>query len=363
MNQHHLLPFGWNEFFADHFQSYATRGYAAGRVMLESKDLYQLFTERGEVFARLTGKLRHQAANRDALPAVGDWVVISPQSNEDKATIHATLPRSSKFTRKVAGSRTEEQIVGTNIDTVFIVTSLNQEFNLRRIERYLVVVRASGAKAVIVLSKSDLCDDLEGFFAATQTVASGVPIHAISVVSQRGIDVLTHYFVQGHTVALLGSSGVGKSTLVNHLIGHDAQKIQEVREQDGRGRHTTTRRELMLLPQGGLVLDTPGMRELQLWDADEGMHLIFDDIEALAKQCYFGDCRHQDEPRCAVREALAADLLDAARYRSYEKLQNELAYLARRQDVNAQITEKKKWKKLTREASQRAWMKRNHSKP
>jgi len=358
MNHHHLTPFGWNEFFEDHFQFYAASGYAAGRVMLEDKHLYHLFTERGEVSAHITGKLRHQAVNREALPAVGDWVVIRPQPNENKATIHAVLPRTSKFTRKVAGSRTEEQIVGTNIDTVFVVSSLNQEFNVRRIERYLIIARSSGADPVIVLSKSDLCEDVEGRIAETQAVASGAPVHAISVIREEGMEALARYFTRGQTVALLGSSGVGKSTLINHLIGRDAQRIQEVREHDGRGRHTTTRRELILLPQGGLVLDTPGMRELRLWDGEDGMHLIFDDIEALVNQCYFGDCRHQDEPRCAVRDALAAGAIDSTRYRSYEKLQNELAYLARRQNLNAQITEKKKWKKLSRQASQRAWNKR-----
>jgi ribosome biogenesis GTPase len=221
-----------------------------------------------------------------------------------------------------------------------------------------VVVLESGASPVIVLSKVDLCDGVEEQLAEIQTVAKGLPVHAISVVKREGLEELMPYFRDGETVALLGSSGVGKSTLINHLIGRDLQKVKEVREHDGRGQHTTTHRELILLPQGGLVLDTPGMRELQLWDGEESLHLAFDDIEALARDCYFNDCRHKDEPRCAVRAALAEGVIDAARYQSYEKLQKELKQVAIRQDINAQIAEKKKWKKLTRLASQRGQMKR-----
>jgi ribosome biogenesis GTPase len=353
-----LSAFGWNEFFAHHFQPYAANNYAAGRVALEHKHFYRLYTERGEVLAEIAGKIRHEAVNRADLPAVGDWVVIRPRPQSDKVTIHAVLPRRSKFTRKVAGSRTEEQIVGTNIDTVFLITSLNQDFNLRRIERYLIVAWESGATPVIVLSKSDLCDELEDRITETRELAGAVPVHAISIVNQEGLKELTRYFRHGQTVALLGSSGVGKSTLINYLLGHDHLRVQEVREHDGRGQHTTTHRELILLPGGGLVLDTPGLRELQLWDGEGGLQLAFEDIEALASRCYFSDCRHQAEPRCAVRDALAKGTIDAERYLSYEKLQKELDYLSRKQDIRAEIEEKKRWKKLSRQATQRAQTKR-----
>ena len=353
-----LLNYGWDEFFETHFQAYSASDYKAGRVVLEYNHLYRVYTEQGELLADVTGKFRHEAASRADLPVVGDWVVLQPRPEEGKATIQSVLPRKSKFVRKAAGSRTEEQIVGANIDTVFLVTSLNQDFNLRRLERYLVVALESGASPVIVLSKADLCDMVEDILAEIQTVAKGIPVHAISVIQPGGLDELTPYFRHGETVALLGSSGVGKSTLINHLIGRDLQKVREVREHDGRGQHTTTHRELILLPQGGLVLDTPGMRELQLWDGEESLHQAFDDIEGLAGSCYFSDCQHREEPRCAVREAVAEGRLDAARYQSYEKLQKELKHMARKQDINAQITEKKKWKKLSRLASQRGQAKR-----
>src|SRR4030095_16112468 len=242
--------------------------------------------------------------------------------------------------------------------TVFLVTSLNQDFNPRRIERYLTVAWEGGADPVIVLSKSDLCDEVEERITETRMLVGGVPIHAVSVVNCEGLTDLTRYFRHGQTVALLGSSGVGKSTLINHLIGRDQLRVQEVREDDGRGRHTTTHRELILLPDGGLVLDTPGLRELQLWNGEGGLQLAFDDIETLASRCYFSDCRHQDEPHCGIREALAQGVIDEARYLSYEKLQKELNYLSRKLDIKAQLLEKRKWKKLSRLATQRAQTKR-----
>ena len=353
-----LTSFGWDKFFATNFEPYARSGYTVGRVALEHKNLFRVYTEQGDVLAEISGKLRHEAASRSDLPAVGDWVVIRSRPDTDRVTIHAVLPRRTSFSRKIAGSRTEEQIVGANIDTLFLVTSLNQDFSLRRIERYLVIAWESGANPIIILSKSDLHERVADAMTDVQTIARGVPIHAISVVTGFGLQDIAQYFKCGQTVAMLGSSGVGKSTLINHVAGVDHLKVQTVREGDDRGRHTTTHRELILLSAGGLVLDTPGMRELQLWDGDESLPLVFDDIEALAGQCFFSDCLHQEEPRCAVREALVAGTIDTERYESYGKLQKELKYLARRRDKLSEITEKKKWKKLSRLASERARLKR-----
>ena len=263
-----LTTFGWNEFFENHFQTSAANGYAAGRVALEYKHFYRIYTEWGEVLGEIAGRLRHEALDRADLPVVGDWVVISPCPEGDRVTIHAVLPRKSKFTRKVAGLRTEEQPVASNIDTVFLVTSLNQDFNPRRVERYLIVALESGAHPVVILSKSDLCDEVEERTREIRAVVGEVPIHTVSVVKREGLDELAQYLKHGQTAALLGSSGVGKSTLINHWLGREYLKVRETREHDGRGMHTTTHRELIVLPHGGLVLDTPGMRELQLWDGE-----------------------------------------------------------------------------------------------
>lgn len=356
-----LIQFGWNEYFAQHFQPFIAKDYLPARVSYQNQHLYRLYTAQGELMAEAAGKLRYEAASTEDLPAVGDWVGVRFRPQEDKARIQVVLPRQSKFARKAAGAKTEMQIVGANVDTIFLVTSLNLDFNLRRVERYLAMIWDSGARPVIVLSKSDLCQDeaeINARLTAMQPAAQNVPLHAVSVKTNRGLDDLLQYCQVGQTIALIGTSGVGKSTLINHLLGFEKQKVKEVREHDDRGQHTTRHRELILLPQGGLVLDTPGMRELQLWEVEGGIGATFDDIEAVAADCYFNDCQHQNEPRCAVQAALSAGTLESKRFANYDKMQKELRQLTLRQDDLARKQEQKKWKKLTKNAEQRAHTKR-----
>jgi ribosome biogenesis GTPase len=341
-----LKMLGFTPQVAEHFAPYREKGYAVGRVALEHKRMYRVYTEWGELLAEISGKLRHEALMREDYPAVGDWVVISPRPQEQRATIHAILPRKSKFSRKAAGETIEEQIVAANVDTVFLINALNQDFNPRRLERYLILAWESGANPVIILSKSDLCTDIEEKVAVVESIAIGVPVHVISAWEGRGLDQLSPYLSEGKTIALLGSSGAGKSTLINVLLGEEVQKVQEVRHKDDRGRHTTTHRELFVTPHGALVIDTPGMRELQLWHSHEGFQETFEDIETLAQQCRFSDCRHHTEPGCAVQAALASGELEQSRFAQYLKLQRELAYLARKDDVRAQLAEKQKWKQI-----------------
>ena len=341
-----LKALGWNSFYAQEFATYATDGHAVGRVISEQKNYYRLYTEHGEKLAQVSGKMRHESYQRGNYPAVGDWVVISNQPHEERAIIRAILPRLSKFSRKVAGTTTEEQIIATNIDTVFLVNALNNDFNLRRLERYLTLAWESGASPVIILSKADLCSQTDDFRHQVQDIACGAPVHVISSFTQQGLQELLPYLVYGKTVALLGSSGAGKSTLINALYGANVQAVQDVRQGDDRGRHTTTSRELILLPQGGIIIDTPGMRELQLWGSEDGVHGSFEDVEYLAAQCRFHDCRHEHEPSCAVQQALQAGTLDQARYDSYVKLKKELAYLAQKENKLEYLANKQKWKKI-----------------
>jgi ribosome biogenesis GTPase / thiamine phosphate phosphatase len=340
-----LKQLGWNEFFEKEFAKY--EGYEVGRISLEHKNMYRVINEQGEFLAEVSGKMRFNAVSRESYPAVGDWVVISARPEEQKATIHAVLPRKSKFSRKVAGATTEEQIVATNVDTIFLVNALNADFNVRRIERYMLSAWESGANPVIILSKADLCEDIEAKIAEVESVAFGVPIIPISAEKNIGLDLLSPYIYEGQTIALLGSSGVGKSTLTNALIGHQKQEVKEIREGDDRGRHTTTHRELIVLEQGGILIDTPGMRELQLWEADEGLGMSFSDVESLAEECKFKDCAHQKEPGCAVQKAISDGTLDIGRYNSYVKLQKELAYLDRKENRHAALAEKAKWKQIS----------------
>nr|WP_231633301.1 ribosome small subunit-dependent GTPase A [Numidum massiliense] len=344
-----LATLGWNDFFAAQCADVDEQSYAVGRITLEHKRMYRIFSVYGELLGEVAGKFRFEAeaAGREHFPAVGDWVVFSVRP-EGRATIHRVLQRKSQFMRKVAGTTHEAQIVAANVDTVFLVNALNRDFNLRRLERYLVLAWESSAEPVIVLSKADLCADSEAKVAEVAAIASGVPIHVVSAHTNEGMAALTSHLGRGRTVALLGSSGAGKSTLVNAFAGEEVQQVNDVREGDDRGRHTTTYRELIVLPQGGLIVDTPGMRELTLWEADDGFSDAFADIEQLAEYCFFRDCRHEREPNCAVRQAITDGTLAAARYHNYVKLQREQMYLARREAQKAKLRGRKAVKKTRR---------------
>ena len=339
-----LASLGWDDYFETRFTTFASAGYAPGRVAAQHKGAYVVLSEHGRLDGTVSGKLRYDASGAAELPVVGDWVALAVRPEEGAATIQGVVERRTRFSRKVAGFESDEQVLAANIDVVFLTTSLNADLNPRRIERYLTMAYESGATPVVVLTKADLSDDIPAALDAVQQVAIGTPVHVVSAVSGEGFDELQPYMAGHKTVALLGSSGVGKSTLVNELAGEEILRVQEIREDDARGRHTTTHREMVLLPGGGIVVDTPGMRELQLWEASDGLTGSFQDIAELAAGCRFRDCTHGREPGCAVRAAVEAGTLTAERLASYNKLQRELMYLERKRDQRLASQETRKWK-------------------
>ena len=355
-----LSALGWDDSFAASFLSYSAHGLLPARVALEHKRAYQLLSPLGELDAECTGKLVHHAAARGNFPAVGDWAAVAPRPGDPlKADIHAVLPRRTKFSRRAAGESGGEQIVAANIDTVFLVTALDQNYNLRRIERYLAVTRESGAEPVVLLNKSDLHPAPDSARAEVAAVTAGAPVLALSAAHDASLAALAPWLVPGRTVALLGSSGVGKSTLLNRLLGREQQRTGEISTAVGKGRHTTTQRELLITPGGALVIDTPGMRELQLWEIDApALDATFADIAALATRCRFHDCAHGAEPGCAVQAALDEGRLDADRWASFQKLRREQAYAARRADPRLERENRDQWKKLHRAARAMQRMKR-----
>lgn len=341
-----LQELGWTESHRTDFEPHAAAGLLPARVAAQHRGAYVLFSELGELRADTAGRLAHEAAGAGDLPAVGDWVAVAARPDEGAATIRHVLPRTTKFSRKVALHAAEEQVLAANVDTVFLLMSLNADYNLRRLERYVATAWDSGAQPVVVLTKTDLCDDVAKRVLEVEAAVYGVPVHAISSLTGDGLDLVRSHLAPGRTVALLGSSGVGKSTLVNTLAGAELLATQAIREDDDEGRHTTRHRQLVLLPGGGLVLDTPGLRELQLWEVGDGVSETFADIEELATRCRFGDCAHRHEPGCAVKAAIEDGTLPFARWASYKKLQRELAHLERRLDKRLAAEERKRWAKL-----------------
>jgi ribosome biogenesis GTPase / thiamine phosphate phosphatase len=353
-----LARLGWDSARAAEWAA-ANRGSdLPGRVALEHNHVYRVLTAEGEVLAEATGRLKYQAEGRHELPAVGDWVAVRVAAPGQRSQIRALLPRRSAFTRMAAGRETAEQVIAANIDVVFIVFGLDAPLKLRAIERYLVVARRCGATPVVVLNKSDLHDDVAGAVAEATVSAGDVTVHATSAKGEGRLDALEQYLTEGRTVALLGPSGAGKSSLVNRLVGRELLPTGDVREWDARGRHTSVHRQLVMRAEGGLVIDTPGMRELQLWDTED-VNETFADIAALAESCRFRDCRHDAEPGCAVKQAVEDGTLDAARYDHFVRLTREQAATEARREERAQLEEKRQ-AKTTQRAIRSFYKQRGH---
>ena len=341
-----LEDLGWGPFFQSQIAD-TTEELIPARVAEEQRGAYLLLAERGALEATVTGRMMYDAATREDFPAVGDWVLTRKLPDEERAVIHRTLERRTRLSRKVAGERTDEQIIAANVDAVFLVSSLNHDLNSRRIERYLTVVWESGATPVIVLNKSDLADDRQALLANVSGIAPGVDVHVTSAATGEGVEAIARYVTPGRTIAFIGSSGVGKSSLVNRLLADEVQAVRELSFFD-KGRHTTTSRQMLAVPGAGLIIDTPGLRELALWDAEAGMGQAFADVEELAGACAFSDCQHRSEPGCTVQDALAAGELDLGRLESYRKLQREQIFIESKRDAGLRQAQQRKWKQIAK---------------
>jgi ribosome biogenesis GTPase / thiamine phosphate phosphatase len=337
---------GWTDFFQRQIQDNERAQIKIARVVAEHRGAWRLAGE-FDGLAEISGRLRHEAVMAAALPAVGDWVFATAGERDDRAIIRRVLDRRSTLSRAAAGTAVEEQIIAANVDTIFIVTSFNEDLNANRLDRYLTMVWESGAVPVVIINKMDLSSDAAAVAETMRIRLPFVDVHAVSALAEGGIGALSAYLQPASTVAFVGSSGVGKSSLIKRIIGDSSLPVSGIREADGKGRHTTTARQLVALPGGALLIDTPGMRELQPWSVDAGLAAAFDDIALLAESCRFGDCGHVSEPGCAVLEAVSEGRLDIDRLESFRRLEAEAAFEARKQDKTAAANEKRRWKQAS----------------
>lgn len=348
-----LEHLGWTETFSSTLRTYNEPNWIPARVVTAQREHLRLWTEHGILPAAISGRFRHLAGEGEH-PIAGDWVAASLDPTGERAVVNAVLPRRSRLARKRPGPSSEQQLIAANVDVVFAVSALNLDFSARRLERALALIWEGASQPVVLLTKLDACDDPEPYLEEARAVALGVPVHALSVHSGEGLEALRAYLAPGRTVALIGSSGVGKSTLVNWCLGEQRALTNDVRESDDKGRHTTTARELFMTPEGALLIDTPGMRELGLTEADSGFETAFEDVESLVSSCRFADCQHRNEPGCEVQRALHSGDLEPGRYAGYQKLQRELAHEHRRRDERARVEHQREVRKMFRQRT-KAW--------
>ena len=345
-----LKNIGFNDYVEAHFNSISSDDDMIARISGEYEKIYKIVTEGGEKTAEISGNMKYNAEGRFDYPVVGDWVLVKGHKNSDRYIIKKIIPRQTKVSRKVAGKKSEEQIISANIDYIFIMSDLKDDYNINRLERYLTIAWDSGAKPIIVLNKADLCNkkDIENKKSEVEKIAFGVPVHVISCKKNRGLTEINRYLSSGTTISLIGSSGVGKSTLINQIIGRTKQKTNNTRKSDGKGKHTTTAREIIIIPDKGVIIDTPGMREIQLWNNDSGINSTFADIEKLSKRCKFNDCTHTHEPNCAVKDAINSGDLSEDRLKNFHKMKREMRYQKLKEMKTANQIEYAKWYEITK---------------